>query len=180
MSPIPSSLPCSPTNPLPLLASPILSGFVSASGMDPQVRQSLDGLSFSPFSTLCPCISFRQEQFWSYLFFLSFSFFIGYFIYLHFRCHLLSQFSLHKLPFLSPTPVSMMLFRHPSIQPCLPQHSSIPLHWVILPPQDQGAPILGMPAKAVLCYISSWSHVYPYLYSLVSGLVPGSLRDLVG
>ena len=26
--------------------------------------QSLDGLSFSLCSTLCPCISFRQEQFW--------------------------------------------------------------------------------------------------------------------
>ena len=32
--------------------------------MDPQVGQSLDGLSFSLCSTLCPCISFRQEQFW--------------------------------------------------------------------------------------------------------------------
>ena len=32
--------------------------------MDSQVGQSLDGLSFSLYSTLCPCISFRQEQFW--------------------------------------------------------------------------------------------------------------------
>ena len=33
-------------------------------GMDPQVGQSLDSLSFILCSTLCPCISFRQEQFW--------------------------------------------------------------------------------------------------------------------
>ena len=30
----------------------------------PQVKQSLDGLSFSLCFTLCPCVSFRQEQFW--------------------------------------------------------------------------------------------------------------------
>jgi hypothetical protein len=28
------------------------------------VGQSLEGLSFSLSFTLCPCISFRQEQFW--------------------------------------------------------------------------------------------------------------------
>jgi hypothetical protein len=44
------------------LASAIVSGLVSACGMDPQAGQSLDGLSFSLCSTLCPCISFRQEQ----------------------------------------------------------------------------------------------------------------------
>ena len=38
-------------------------GLMSADGMDPQVGQTLDGLSFSLCSTLCPCISFRQEQF---------------------------------------------------------------------------------------------------------------------
>ena len=32
--------------------------------MDPQVGQSLDGLSFGLCSTLCFCISFRQEPFW--------------------------------------------------------------------------------------------------------------------
>ena len=32
--------------------------------MDAQVGQSLDGLSFSLCSTFCPCISFRQDQFW--------------------------------------------------------------------------------------------------------------------
>jgi hypothetical protein len=32
--------------------------------MDPQIGQSLHGLSFTLCSTLCPCISFRQEHFW--------------------------------------------------------------------------------------------------------------------
>jgi hypothetical protein len=32
--------------------------------MDPQLGHSLDALSFSLCSTLCPSISFRQEQFW--------------------------------------------------------------------------------------------------------------------
>jgi hypothetical protein len=34
-----------------------------------------------------------------------------------------------------------------------------------------------MPDKAILCYICSWSHVY----SLVSGLVPGSfgVKDII-
>jgi hypothetical protein len=31
--------------------------------MNPHLELSLDGLSFIPWSTLCPCISFRQEQF---------------------------------------------------------------------------------------------------------------------
>jgi hypothetical protein len=35
---------------------------MSADEMDSQVGQSLDGVSFSLFSTLCPCISFREEQ----------------------------------------------------------------------------------------------------------------------
>jgi hypothetical protein len=37
---------------------------VSACGMDPQVRTSLDGFSFTLCFILCPYISFRQEQFW--------------------------------------------------------------------------------------------------------------------
>ena len=46
------------------LASAIVSGFGSVYGMDTQVRKSLDGLSFRFCSTLCPCISFRQESLW--------------------------------------------------------------------------------------------------------------------
>jgi hypothetical protein len=39
-------------------------GLVSIYGMDPQVGQSLDSLSFSLCFTLWPHISFRQEPFW--------------------------------------------------------------------------------------------------------------------
>jgi hypothetical protein len=39
-------------------------GLVSADGMDPQVRQSLDGLSFSLCSIFYPCLSFEQGHFW--------------------------------------------------------------------------------------------------------------------
>jgi hypothetical protein len=37
---------------------------VSAHMMDPKVGWSLDGLSFSLCCIFCPCIFFRQEQFW--------------------------------------------------------------------------------------------------------------------
>jgi hypothetical protein len=37
---------------------------LSAHGMGPQVGESLDGLSLSLCSILCPYISLRQEQFW--------------------------------------------------------------------------------------------------------------------
>jgi hypothetical protein len=52
------------------------------------------------------------------------------------------------------------------VLPLLPQHPSIPLHWVIEPPQDQGAPLPLMPYKAILCYISSWSHGFPHPHVL--------------
>ena len=37
-------------------------GLVAAYGIDSQVGKSLDGLSFSVCSSLCPCILFRQEK----------------------------------------------------------------------------------------------------------------------
>jgi hypothetical protein len=43
-------------------------GLVATFRMDPEVGQSLDGRSFSLCSTLCPCISFRQKQFWVNIF----------------------------------------------------------------------------------------------------------------
>jgi hypothetical protein len=45
------------------MESAIVSGFVSADGMDHQVEQSLDGLFFSICSILCPYIPFRLEKF---------------------------------------------------------------------------------------------------------------------
>jgi len=41
---------------------------VSADGMEPLVGSSLDSLSFSLCSFLCPFISFRKEQFWDNIF----------------------------------------------------------------------------------------------------------------
>ena len=45
--------------------------------------------------------------------------------------------------------------------PLLPQRPSIPLSWVMEPPQDQGTSLPVIPNKAILCYISSWSHGSP-------------------
>ena len=87
-------------------------------------------------------------------------FFIGYFIYLHFKCCPFSQFPLHK--------------PHPIPIPFPPHHSSIPLHWGIKPPQDQGLPLPLMPDKAILSSICSWSHRSHHVYSSVGGLVPGN------
>ena len=64
---------------------------------------------------------------------------------------------------ISPFPVSPPQAPYPLLppgpaHPLLPQCSSIPLFWVIKPPQDQGTPLPVMPDKAILYYISSWSH----------------------
>jgi hypothetical protein len=58
----------------------------------------------------------------------------------------------------------------------VPQCPSIHLCWAIKPPQDHGSPLPVMPDKALLCYICSWWQGSLHLYSLVSGLVPGSSR----
>jgi hypothetical protein len=50
------------------LASSIVLGLLSGDGTHPEVGQSLDGLSFSFCSALCPCISFWQEEFWTNIF----------------------------------------------------------------------------------------------------------------
>jgi hypothetical protein len=51
------------------------------------------------------------------------------------------------------------------------QPSSTPLLWGIKPPQDQVCLLSLMPDEAILYYMCSRSHVY----SVVGGLVPGSL-----
>ena len=65
------------------------------------------------------------------------------------------------LQVLPPLPTDPPTYTH------LPQWPSVPLSWVIKPPQDQGAPLPVMPDKAILCYISSWSHGSPHVYSLL-------------
>jgi hypothetical protein len=64
----------------------------------------------------------------------------------------------------------------PPTHPLLPQYSSIPLCWVIKPPQDQGSPLPLIPDKSFLCCICSWSHGFPHMYSMVGGLVLATSR----
>jgi hypothetical protein len=95
---------------------------------------------------------------------------IGYFVYLHFKCYspfpVFSPTTPHPT---SPPPASMRVLPHPHTH----SHPTT-LHWGIKPSQDQGLPLPLMPVKAILCYISTWSHGPLHVYSLVGGLVPGS------
>ena len=63
------------------------------------------------------------------------------FIYLHFKCCPPSQSPLHK----PHRPSSLPLL--PAL-PLLPLHPTVPLSWVIKPPQNQGASLPVMPDKA--------------------------------
>jgi hypothetical protein len=72
---------------------------------------------------------------------------------------------------LCPPPPCLYEGAPPTAQQLLPQHPSIPLLWVIKPPQVQGAPLPLMLDKAILCYISTWSHGSLHVYPMV---VPGS------
>jgi hypothetical protein len=72
--------------------------------------------------------------------------FIGYFIYLLFKCYPLFQFPLHK-PLSPPTSFCLPEGAPPPTHPLLPHHPSIPLPWVTEPPQDQGSPLPVMPNK---------------------------------
>ena len=62
----------------------------------------------------------------------------------------------------------------PPTHPLLPHLPSIPLHWGIESPQEQGLTLPLVPDKAVLWYISNWIHGSLHVYTLVDGLVPGS------
>jgi hypothetical protein len=97
------------------------------------------------------------------------------FIYLHSKCYPSLQF-----PHLKPS-YSFPQFPHASMRmlpsltyPLPTQSSSIPLPWVIEPPENQGDLLPLMPHKAILCYISSCSHGFPHVYCLVGSLGPGS------
>jgi hypothetical protein len=96
--------------------------------------------------------------------------FIGYFIYLHFKCYPIPSSPSKNHLYLSP---SCLYEGAPSTaHPLLPQCPSIPMSWE--PPTDQGAPLPVMPDNAILCYISSWSHRSIHVYSLIVGLVARS------
>jgi hypothetical protein len=80
-----------------------------------------------------------------------FYFFIGYFIYLHFKCYPLSHFPLWKscVPSLLPL-ILWGCFPLTHILP--PHHGGILLHWGIKSSQGQGSLPPLMPGKAVLCF----------------------------
>jgi hypothetical protein len=92
--------------------------------------------------------------------------FIGYFLYLHFKCCLFPG-----LP--SREPLSHLLSHclyegaAPLTHPCQPSHSGISLHWEIKHPQAQGPLLPLMSNKAILCHICCLSHGSLQLCSFV-------------
>jgi hypothetical protein len=82
----------------------------------------------------------------------------------------------HPTTFLSSLPFASMkvLLYPPTVSP--PHLSSIPLHWGIKPPQDQGHPLPLMSHKAILCCLCIWSYGSLPVHALVEGLVPGITR----
>ena len=62
----------------------------------------------------------------------------------------------------------------PPTHSLLPHNSSIPLHWSIKPPQNQGPPLPLMSGKSILGYICIWRHRAFSVHSCVGGLVPRS------
>ena len=101
------------------------------------------------------------------------SVFIIYFIHLHFKCYPLSQFSPAKALSHPPSPC-FYDGAFPPTHPLPTHHPDNSLHWGIKPSWDQWSLLPLMPDKAILCYISSWSHGSLHVYSLFGGLVPGN------
>jgi hypothetical protein len=95
-------------------------------------------------------------------------FILFYWLFYLFTFQMLSAFPVKPPILFSVLPASMRVVPHPPTPNYFP---SIPLCWVLEPPQDQGPLFPLMSDKAVLCYI--WSH---HVYSSVGGLVPGSFR----
>ena len=119
----------------------------------------------------------HQENLSFHLFvYFSLFFFIEYFMYLHFICYPLSQFSLRNLCLTSALPL-FLWGGLPSLPPTPtspPWHSPIPEPWGIKPLQDQGLLLLLMPDNAILYYICSWSPGTLLVFCLVGDLVPWS------
>jgi hypothetical protein len=107
-------------------------------------------------------------------FFCVFWFFgVGGIVYLYFKY--ISQYPCPtQTHYPIPSPLaSMRVIPHSSTQLLLPR-PCIHLLWGIKHSQDQGPLLPLMPDKATLCYICGWSHGLLHVYSLLSGLVPGS------
>jgi hypothetical protein len=88
-----------------------------------------------------------------------FPFVIGYFIYLHFKCYILSPFptpeNTDSIPAL---PASMRVCPYPPTHPFLPPGPRIPPSLRHQAFSDQGPLLPLMPNKAILCYICGWNH----------------------
>jgi len=88
-------------------------------------------------------------------------------MYLHFKCYPLSSL---------PSP-SLCFYEDASTPPThFPLNTLMFLiHWANMPSQDQELLLLLVPDNTILCYICSWSHGSPHVYSLVGDLFPGAL-----
>jgi hypothetical protein len=103
--------------------------------------------------------------------------FIGYFIYLYFKCYPLSWFPLHNPTSHFPSLCFYEGAPRPT-DPIPPYRPAIPLHGGIKFLQDQGPLLPLMPDKAILCYKCSCSHRFFHVYPLVGGLdLGGSQRS---
>jgi hypothetical protein len=72
-----------------------------------------------------------------------------------------------------PLPLRWCSSTHPPTHNCFTV-LALPLYWGIKSSQDQGPPLPLMPDKAIFFYICIWSQGSLNVYSLVSGLFPGS------
>jgi hypothetical protein len=103
---------------------------------------------------------------------LLYTFFSGYFIYLHFKCYLLSQFPLQK-PHITCSLPLLLWVCFSKTHPHLPPNPGIPQDWGSHSSQDQEPLLPLMSHKAILWYICIQSHESLHVYSLVGSLVPG-------
>jgi hypothetical protein len=101
--------------------------------------------------------------------------FIGYFLYLHFKCFPFSGL-LRKPPIPSSLPLPLWVCAPPT-HPFPSSCPGIPLHWGIKHPQAQGLLLPLMSDKAILCHICGRSHGSLHVYSLVGGPVPRSFGE---
>jgi hypothetical protein len=99
--------------------------------------------------------------------------FIGYFIYLHFKCIPFPNFLPRNLLFHCPSSCFYEGLPPPAHRLSSPCPRFL-LNWGIEPSQDQGSLLPLMSEKAILSYICGWRHVSLHVYSLVGGLDPGS------
>jgi len=86
-------------------------------------------------------------------------FFLGYFMYLHFKCPSSSHTSSSSPCFYEDVPTPT--------HPLQPQHPGIPLNWGNKTSQNQGLFPLLMLDNAILCYICGWSHGSFYVNSFI-------------